>query len=386
MAANPVPAMLWLVAFQIGLHALAWLVAARLLREERRALLNWAGFNALLAIGLVLCGMRDGERGWWVYNGVNLITLLAFGLMRRGVELFLRSGRSDLQQALQLAPWVLPLLLLPPTTDWAAWRVLAAFGGQAFVMAVTAWSLARPMHREFGRWAQLGLVLPTAVIAGLNASAALRQVAAWPVPQEIQLGTDFNQGLLYAYLAGTACFGVGFLAVVTQRLTHRLREASQRDALTGLLNRRALSEYLEAQWHRHLRRRYPLALVMVDLDHFKLVNDSNGHAAGDAVLRRTAELFRQHLRREDLVGRMGGEEFLLVLPDTPKDAALALAERLRQLAHAQALGVSMSLGLTMASADDGTAEEAVKRADAALYRAKAQGRDRVVCIEPPPGG
>ena len=384
MQSNPVPAMLWLVAFQLGLHALAWLVAARLLREERHALLNWAAFNALLALGLLLCGWRDGERGWWVYNGVNVLTLLGFALMRRGVERFVRSGRSDASQALQLAPWLLPLLLLPPGAEWAPWRVLLAFGGQAFLMTVTAWSLAQPMRAEFGRWAQLGLVLPTATIAGLNAAAALRQLAAWPVAQEIQLGTDFNLGLLYAYLAGSACFGVGFLAVVTQSLTQRLREASQRDSLTGLLNRRALSEYLEAQWHRHLRRRYPLALVMVDLDHFKQVNDSLGHAAGDAVLRRTADLFRQHLRREDMVGRMGGEEFLLVLPDTPQDAALALAERLRLLAHAQELGVSMSLGLTMASVDDGTAEEAVRRADAALYRAKAAGRDQVVVIEPAP--
>lgn len=375
---------LGLAIFQIALYAVAWGVAARILPSERRALLHWAGFNALLALGLLACSLRGPERSWWAFNGANIATLAAFVLMQRGCHIFL-NGPSGAR----LSPWIwLPplavLLLMPPTAQWAPWRVLLAYGGQGLVLLQAFIGLRQPLRQEFGRLTQWALLAPMLLVALLNLGSAFNQLRAWPVPQELQIASQFNQGLLYSYLAGTGAFAIGFMAVLTYRLTARLREASLRDELTGLLNRRALNEYLAAHWHRHLRRRFPLALAMVDLDHFKQVNDSQGHAAGDAVLRRTAELFRQHLRREDLVGRMGGEEFLLVLPDTSIEAAQALCERLRSLAHAQSLGVTMSLGLTMADAADGEAEAAVRRADAALYRAKAEGRDRVVVLTPAP--
>lgn len=383
MEIESVPTMMWLVAFQVGLHTLAWLLAARLVPEERRALLHWAAFNALLALGLLLSGARGPERLWLTYNGANVATLLGFAAMRRGSELFLRTGRSDTVQALWLAPWLLALLLLPPSREWAALRAVVAFLGQATLLMGMAWSVAPALRAEFGRRTHHYLLAPSVLIAGLNAALALRQIWHGTEPLELHLSLTQNVGLLYAYLAGSALFAFGFLVVVIQRLTLRLREVSQRDELTGLLNRRAMNEFLDGQWHRHLRRRYPLALVMVDLDHFKRVNDSQGHAAGDAVLQRTAALFRQHLRREDLVARMGGEEFLLLLPDTELAAAQALCERLRALAHTEALGVTMSLGLTMAAPEDGSADVAVRRADTALYRAKAEGRDRLVLIEPP---
>jgi len=373
---HPLSDLMWLVAFQLVLNALAWVLAGHLLREERRALWHWAAFNTLLALSLLLLGLRGSERSWWAFNGANVLTLLGFALMRRGSEQFSASGRSDLSQALLVAPWLLLLLLIPPTLEWASARTCVAYFGQAVVLFAQLQSCAPALRREFGRRTHHALLVPMAIIAAVNATQGLRQLWNWSQPLELHRDLGMNYALLYSYLAGTAIFGFGFLVVVVKRLTVRLREASQRDELTGLLNRRAMNEFLDGQWHRHLRRRYPLALVMVDLDHFKRINDSQGHAAGDAVLRRTAELFRQHLRREDLVGRMGGEEFLLLLPDTTEDAAFALAERLRHQAEVEGLGVTLSMGLTMARADDADAAVAVQRADAALYRAKAGGRNR----------
>jgi diguanylate cyclase (GGDEF)-like protein len=165
--------------------------------------------------------------------------------------------------------------------------------------------------------------------------------------------------------------------MVTRRLVVGLHAASMHDALTGLKNRRAMNEALTYAWLRHRRTKAPLAALVIDLDHFKRINDSGGHAAGDAVLVQVAALLQSQLRAEDVVGRAGGEEFWLVLPDTPPEHALALAERLRQRVAAAALGTTCSVGLALAGADDHEPGQVIARADAALYRAKDAGRNRV---------
>ena len=162
-------------------------------------------------------------------------------------------------------------------------------------------------------------------------------------------------------------------------------EASH-DALTGLLNRGALLKTLGRDCSRATREGTPLALVMVDLDHFKNINDTFGHAAGDQVLRETARRMLEALRPYDVLARYGGEEFLLLLPACGRDEAVVVAERLRAcvgtqpivLPDGQTLKVSCSAGV--ASADPAAEIDGltvIAEADAALYRAKAAGRDRV---------
>jgi diguanylate cyclase (GGDEF)-like protein len=129
---------------------------------------------------------------------------------------------------------------------------------------------------------------------------------------------------------------------------------------------------------------------MFDLDHFKLVNDTYGHAAGDHVLRAVATMCESELRGVDLLGRVGGEEFAVLLPETPLAGAVTIAERLReQFAAAPVvfagndIPVTASFGVTVWSEADGDIAPAMKRADGALYRAKAAGRNRVVSVEAP---
>jgi diguanylate cyclase (GGDEF)-like protein len=379
MAFDSIPTQLWLVAFQLGLNALAWWILGRLLPEERGNMAHWAGFMLCLALGLALAGVRDDAvRTWWTYNAVNLITLIGFGLMRRGTERFLRTGASERGQALVLLPWCVLLLVLPPTADWAPLRVFAAYAGQSVVVALLIRSMAPALRREFEGFDARGLLWPAAAIAGFMMFLALRQLPEWGKAGEIHQANGFNQGLLFVYLGGSAVFGFGFLQLVALRLTHQLREASQIDSLTGLLNRRALEGRLRDAWIHMRRRHAPLALLMIDVDHFKRINDTHGHAAGDAVLQALARLLRGNLRGDDQVGRIGGEEFLLVLPETDSRAAMALAERLRECARDEQLGVTLSLGLSLVRIEDDGPEQALLRADAALYRAKGAGRDRVV--------
>jgi diguanylate cyclase (GGDEF)-like protein len=163
-------------------------------------------------------------------------------------------------------------------------------------------------------------------------------------------------------------------------LNARLAELAATDGLTGLKNRRAFHEALEAAGSFAERDQRPLSLIMIDVDHFKSFNDTFGHPAGDDVLRTVAGLLRDRVRRHDIVARYGGEEFAVLLPATEGADAGTLAERLRATIaeHAwPARPVTASLGLaTAGSGDDGLAD-LVARADHALYVSKRSGRNRV---------
>jgi len=153
-----------------------------------------------------------------------------------------------------------------------------------------------------------------------------------------------------------------------------------RDALTGLLNYRAFSEILEAEWERARRYRTTFSLMMIDIDHFKKVNDEYGHQAGDAVLGTMAGRLQSRVRKSDLVFRYGGEEFMIILPETGIYKAGLLAERIRcfveKMRFAPGLSVTISIGIGQYH-DGLTPGDLVKQVDTGLYLAKGKGRNRV---------
>jgi two-component system, cell cycle response regulator len=180
-------------------------------------------------------------------------------------------------------------------------------------------------------------------------------------------------------------------AARVKRLQDELRQrneeldlVSRTDALTGLRNRRHVEEYLTKLVSLARRNVEPIAVLIVDIDHFKSVNDGHGHDAGDAVLREVAGRMVDSVRLEDMVGRWGGEEFLVVLPNTAAQGAAELAERLRQVVAGEpcrlpdggAVPVTISLGCAASVIDD--AATLARSADAAMYEAKESGRNRVV--------
>jgi diguanylate cyclase (GGDEF)-like protein len=174
----------------------------------------------------------------------------------------------------------------------------------------------------------------------------------------------------------------------------RLAELSETDALTGIANRRQFDRRLAEEWLRALRHGLPLALLLIDVDHFKRFNDRHGHPAGDACLRRIAGLLVRRARRPDeLVARFGGEEFVVLLPHTDAEDARVQAERCRDAIDGAAiphddspLGPSVTLSIGIATipvdADEHDPQQLVRLADAALYRAKREGRHRVVAAPP----
>jgi diguanylate cyclase (GGDEF)-like protein/PAS domain S-box-containing protein len=176
------------------------------------------------------------------------------------------------------------------------------------------------------------------------------------------------------------------LALSNLKLREALREQSIRDPLTGLYNRRYMEEALKQQLSRVTRQLHPMGIIMIDIDHFKRFNDTYGHAAGDALLRELGQFLQRHIRGEDIACRYGGEEFTLIMPDASREVAQQRAEQLRQATSqlrlqgiAQFLdAITLSIGVAIYPEHGRTIDIVLRAADDALYRAKREGRDRVI--------
>jgi diguanylate cyclase (GGDEF)-like protein len=179
------------------------------------------------------------------------------------------------------------------------------------------------------------------------------------------------------------------MALSNIKLREQLREQSIRDSLTGLFNRRYLEETLLQLDRRMARQRYPLGIIMIDIDYFKNFNDTHGHAAGDALLRTLGQFLQRRIRGEDIACRYGGEEFILIMPDASLESVQKRAEEIRKEAKriqvdvigSSGVGVTLSLGVAVYPQHGYSIEEVLRAADSALYRAKLEGRDHVVVAE-----
>ena len=205
-----------------------------------------------------------------------------------------------------------------------------------------------------------------------------------PIPEmALNLVHLFNLTVVFAMFSYLSVFYLG-VVIAAQK---RLQKVAITDSLTGLLNRRQMQYLLDQELERFKRSGEPVSLMLMDLDHFKQLNDSRGHDAGDKVLQAFADILRQELRAQDLVARWGGEEFLVIMPQCTVSDALKTAERLRvaletyrgKSTDGADFEATVSIGVTdLRQGDD--AVTAVSRADRAMYQSKALGRNRVTAV------
>ena len=228
-----------------------------------------------------------------------------------------------------------------------------------------------PLYRLRTRFAlEAGWVLATALIV----------IAAWSTGA----ATSWAHAVVAIAMVAVAAVALKLIG----KREHRLEQAAYTDPLSGALNRRSFLELSGREESRGRRRDYDLAVLMVDIDHFKQINDTFGHTAGDEVIRALADTCAKALRPSDIVARYGGEEFIISLPETPFDHAAMVAERVRAAVEhsvvatdAGAIRYTISIGLAICSRAT-PLPEAMRIADAALYRAKRGGRNRVELAEP----
>lgn len=273
-------------------------------------------------------------------------------------------------------------------------RLLGALGLLAPVAAVLVIRLALP-GGPLDTDPAVAAALGGGMLVGLLATAAV--VSLWlrarivPVVQVVERIADGDvDAAIPPFRGGLG----GRMAAAVDSVARKLAEthdAATTDRLTGIANRPAILATLFSEVERAERYDRPLAVAFVDIDMFKAVNDTYGHEAGDAVLRGVAATLRGNLRSADTVGRYGGEEFMVVLPETGPDAAATLAEKLRQLVMAApfevagqgAIAVTVSIGVAIGVGRTLRVDALVRDADAAMYSAKALGRNQVYVFEEP---
>ncbi len=299
-------------------------------------------------------------------------------------------GRALPWRAMLLPPVVLLALLLPLMEDFDSRVTL-----NALVMACQSawlfWVLFDRRGTAPGRGVWMVMVamaieVPTLLVR--MATAANRAMGA----QNLLQADGVQVATFIVAFAVLLIASLGFIFMHKERADETNRRLAAQDELTGVANRRSIIAALNRDVARAIRSRQSLAVMMVDVDFFKRVNDTHGHLAGDQVLRSVVDVIRHRIRAQDLVGRYGGEEFLVVLCDTTAQGAQQLAEQLRQAVQAsrcawngQSVAVTVSVGVwggNLAPGDRG--DPLIDAADSALYRAKQNGRNRVE-VAPAPG-
>ena len=373
-----------MVAAVQAVAAVVWGLGAWVVRAERSAQCHWAAYATLSSITWFVLATRLGSPP---LIGV-LAGVLAALALQRGIQLFI--GRPPARRGPVLALLVVVLAdFAGPLLDQRPLEATVNFG----VLAWLFLGMARDLHAHARdelklRWPVV-LALPV-LLGGLGFAARALRALLEPdsVVREMAAHSALNVGSALSYVVLVLSLHASLMALVVARLVRDLHRLSRHDGLTGLLNRRATQEVLEAQVARSLRSGEPFCVLMIDADHFKTINDRLGHAVGDIALKHLAALMRGHMREVDRVGRFGGEEFVVMLPGLTAGAALPVAERLRELVaaaplrHGEAtIALSVSIGIAEWGGARDEPSRLLVRADAALYRAKQRGRDRVALAE-----
>jgi diguanylate cyclase (GGDEF)-like protein len=344
---------------------------------------HWNVGLALFALGWLLMALRGVLPD---FAGVALANAsLVAGLCLQLAAMIRFEGRS-VPPVLVYAPGPALFFLVLPLLDDYAVMTLAVSLAYASVLGATAWFAAR-LKSDAGpaRW----LLAATCSVAALMLLVRAGVLLVQPVDRSgLFSGGAVHVVAFLALFVLSSTSSVAFLLMLRERAEAEIRRLAMFDPLTALLNRRAFIELGEREIARASRLRVPYTVLMMDLDHFKRVNDRHGHQAGDRVLAAFAALAQRSVRAGDLVGRYGGEEFCAILPGASREVALAVAERLRASAAETPLEgldrpITVSIGAATARPGDApcSLDQALARADAALYRAKSEGRNRVASAD-----
>jgi diguanylate cyclase (GGDEF)-like protein len=314
------------------------------------------------------------------YGFSNALLFAACGTIWSGARLFYARNVRPFALAAGAAVWIVACQIPAFAESDMSRIVLSSLIVSVYVFATSREIWTDRRKRARSRWAAIcvpilhGLVfLPPIPLAAMRAGEGTLLSSGW-------IAIFTLETLLY--VVGTAFI---VLMMAKERMENVYKAAASTDPLTGLLNRRGFMERADIVIARSARKGGHVAMLMFDLDHFKSINDRYGHASGDTALRIFAETIRETMRGDDVIGRLGGEEFAALVPETADEAAIA-ADRVRAAFEVAGLvidghqmGATVSIGVADVSANGCHVGRLLARADAALYASKQGGRNRVTC-------
>lgn len=385
----------WHIAFDVRtallLGALTTLLLGLLLAAVSRdfspllrpALRLWLRGNLLQPLGFVLLSLRGQLDDWLTVVLANVLIAVAFADYARALHLLMQRPDPKLLARIGVVVILLATTIFTLVVDSIAVRIVAA----SLVLGALCGLSARVLLQ--GRWRNLPVAQRVTGVVFLSGALLLLYRAAWTMvhPGVVEDGLQSTWVQALTFGAGAVLpllCSYGFLLLCNDRMQRELERAAAIDFLTGAFNRGAIEHQGVRAVARARRRNNACAAIVIDVDHFKIINDAHGHAVGDAALREIVQRLRSATRTQDALGRLGGEEFLVLIDDTDTESAVAAAERLRRALAEAALALdpgphpaTISLGVAVLGAKDQNFSDLLRRADRALYTAKESGRNRV---------
>ena len=360
------------------------LLASRTLPRTYRESMNWwvAGM-LMLPVSYVALVFSDHGLRWLAYGVSNLLIAAAFACVAVAIEVFQSRPRRRAHLWALVAATPAATIGLVYVLEPAAARLSVIATLMASVLAGALWNLYRTPRPQGRSHHILGMVLL------LGAGILLYRAASMFIaPEKIVQTFNLSTVQVLSYAVGSVLPVVasfGFLLMCTERSQRELQHAAGTDYLTGCFNRRSIEQHGTRAIAAARRHGMSLAVAVVDIDHFKRINDQLGHAAGDLALSQAVNRIRLTLRTEDVLGRLGGEEFIVLMPNTDSGSAVAAGERIREAFSAMPLPVgehllpvTLSIGVAVLAPADRLFSQLLQRADRAMYAAKNAGRDLVM--------
>lgn len=359
-----------------GLMAIVLYFLRRNYPPTVRGLGEWAAATALLFFGGLAAAARGKAPDLVSIAGANLLIFLGVLYQYIGSQKFF--GIEP-----KITPKILAILGLSLVSLW--YTVVDPSYRPRLMISVLIMICIFSLHahliytRGTGSFAHR---FALAILLGALASQILRFATAWLYPLGTGILDTTPQNLIYivAYPFVMLLFAIALVLLATDRVRAEFEHLASHDSLTNALTRRHLTEVCQQELERCNRHGRVMSALLIDVDHFKSINDNKGHQAGDRVLVQFAAAVQTLLRRADVMGRLGGEEFVVLLPETSIEVAHVVAERIRaKVAElTDPAPVTVSIGVTTNLTATDTVDALMARADAAMYQAKRQGRNQVV--------
>lgn len=365
------------------MSAVSWLLLAKPLAIYKRASYRFAIGNVFVFIGMFSSLYRSESiiTAYWLLADISLF-LGIFFYKKAIYKLFkLNNNRLFDHGILAAAAFILVVSLLFPV-DYLHIAILFTLMNTA-IFAMIVYVKYHALAKDLPNWGATAMVFPTFIIATI---LFLKGFTLWVIPDSAKmlfLRPQFDSvEILWVYLIMTILINVSAIGCALMKLIFKIKLLADHDQLTALFNRHAIQRELRKAFKQFSRDGEIFSVVIIDIDHFKNINDTHGHEAGDAALRWMANNIRQYLRETDSVSRYGGEEFLLLLPGCNVHTTYKIAEKIRTSVSEKPFTwkeVSVPMAVSIGIADvqqAGSIAELIRQADKALYEAKAAGRNQ----------